>query len=139
MGDPSKWRGLWQCRMPAKVIVADIGHGGILEMDALCAWRGRVNLDPPKLDEDRPCPQVMEVEMVVIRGMTARHWTKTPWTGAGVVPGPGRKATWEWCYVVGDQVIPGMSERMLPIMKDVEVYGSCLWEGVPDSEGAGGV
>lgn len=37
-------------------------------------------------------------------------------------------------YVVGNQVIPGMSERMLPIMKEVEVDGWCLWEGVTDSE-----
>lgn len=42
-----------QCRMLAKVIMADIGHGGILRMDVLQAWgatvdarRGRVNLDP---------------------------------------------------------------------------------------------
>lgn len=43
-----------QRRMPAKFIVVDIGHGGILGMNALRAWgatvnarQGRVNLYPP--------------------------------------------------------------------------------------------
>lgn len=48
-----------QCQMSAEVILTDIGHGGILGMDALHAWaatvdarQGRVNLDPPGLSEE---------------------------------------------------------------------------------------
>lgn len=50
-----------QGQIPAKVIVADIRHRGILGMDVLDAWgatvdtrRGRVNLDPPGPDDEIP-------------------------------------------------------------------------------------
>lgn len=37
-----------------------------------------------------------------------------------------------WCYAVGDQVIPGMSEWTLPVAKEEEVARPCLMEGVLD-------
>lgn len=43
-----------------------------------------------------------------------------------------------WCYAIGDQDIPGMSEWMLPVAKEAEVSRRCLWEGAMDLDGVGG-
>lgn len=60
------------------------------------AGQGNVNLDPPGLGEERPHSSAMEVEMV------GPH--RTPGMELDVLSG--------WCYMVGDQVVQGMLERI---------------------------
>lgn len=43
-----------------------------------------------------------------------------------------------WCYAMGDQVILERSERMVPVIKELEVESPHLWEGVRDDETLGG-
>lgn len=108
-GRPMEMKGktdFGSCVRWAEVVVADMGHRGILGMDALKKWGasvdvglGRVQLNPP-------------------------HDTE------------GRRANTPNCLVVGDQVVPGrLIEKIIPVMKDAEVHALCLLEGVPGDDG----
>lgn len=41
-------------------------------------------------------------------------------------------------FVVGDWVVPGQSEMVIPVEKDTEVHTLCLLEGVPGDDGGEG-